>query len=223
MQKTFLALAVAAVSSTTVHGEAWSLGATTGPFIFGHFVERTQTVNTETGSATTKSRLSAATRAGAALDLERDLNDWLAIRLEGTWTRAPLRIKSKSGNQGVTIDAGHLNLTTFVFPLVVHFNRRAALRFHVMGGPAYALYDVRRRTGGGTTLPLFEGTRARWGGAGAVGAGWWWNSRFGVEWQAQEIVTASPFRVSDVAASPRGIHIPKPRNGHTTIGIRYRF
>ena len=24
-------------------------------------------------------------------------------------------------------------------------------------------------------------------------------------------------------SSAQGIHIPKPRNGHTTIGIRYRF
>jgi len=223
MQKTFLALAVLAISWTTARGEAWSLGVATGPFIFGHFVERAVTINNETGSATTKSRLSAATRAGAAVDIERNLNDWLAVRLEGTWTRAPLRIKSKSGDQGVTIDAGNVSVTTFVVPLVVQFNRKGALRFQVMGGPAYALYDVHRRAGGGTTLALFDATRARWGGAGAVGVAWWWNSRFAVEWKAQEIITASPFRVSDIASSPQSIRIPKPRNAHTTIGIRYRF
>ncbi|HMC20869.1 MAG TPA: hypothetical protein VKL19_03385 [Thermoanaerobaculia bacterium] len=223
MQKTFLALAIVAIWSTTARSEAWSLGIATGPFIFGHFLQRTVTINNETGSATTTSRLSAATRAGAAVDVERHLNDWLAVRLEGTWTRAPLRIKSKSGDQGVTIDAGRLNVTTFVVPLVVQFNRKGALRFQVMGGPAYALYDVHRRAGGGTTFALFEGTRARWGGAGAVGAAWWWNSRFSLEWQAREIITTSPFRVSDVASSPQGIRIPKPHNGHTTIGIRYRF
>src|SRR5207249_304625 len=148
-----------------------------------------------------------ATRAGAAINVERQLNEWLAVRLEGTWTRAPLRIKSKSGDQGVTIAAGRLNVTTLVVPLVVQLNRKGALRFQVMGGPAYALYDVHRRAGSGTTLALFEGTRSRWGGAGAVGAVWWWNSRFAVEWQAQEIITASPFRVADVASSPQGIRI----------------
>ena len=93
MQKMLLALAVLAASSTTLRGESWSLGAGVGPFIFGHFVERSVTLNTETGTATTRSRLSAETRAGGEADIERDLNRWFAIRLEGTWTRSPLRAK----------------------------------------------------------------------------------------------------------------------------------
>ncbi len=223
MRKTLRVLAVIAVFCPALRGDAWSFGAATGPFIFGHFVERTVTINTETGSATTKSRLSAATRPGVAVDLERDLNGALAIRVEATWVRAPLRIKSRSGDRGVTLDAGRLNLTTFVVPLVVRFNPHGTFRFHVMGGPAYALYAVHRRSSEGTSVPLFEGTRSRWGGAAAAGVAWWWSRRFAVEWQAQEIVTASPFRASDVAPSPKGVHIPKPRNGHTSVGIRYRF
>ena len=223
MQKMLLALAVLAASSTTLRGESWSLGAGVGPFIFGHFVERSVTLNTETGTATTRSRLSAETRAGGEADIERDLNRWLAIRLEGTWTRSPLRIKSNSGDQGTSIDAGKLSLTTFVVPMIIRLNPKGALRFHVMGGPAYALYDVHRRTGSGVTLPFFQGTRGQWGWAGAVGVAWWWRNNFAVEWQAQEIVTSSPFRIADFAPVSQGIHIPKPRNGHTTIGIRYRF
>lgn len=222
MVKTFLALAVA-VFSTAAYGDAWSIGVGTGPFIFGHFIERTQTISNETGSSTTRSRLSAATRAGAAVDIERELSRWFSIRLEGSWARAPLRIKSQTGDQGVSFDAGKLSVTTLVAPLVVQFNRSGAIRFQAMAGPAYALYDVHRRVGGGTTLPLFEGTRSRWGGAAAVGVAWWWNSRVAVAWQAEEIITASPFRAEDVSPSSQGIHIPKPRNGHTTIGIRYRF
>jgi outer membrane protein with beta-barrel domain len=223
VQKTLLVIALAAAASAPLRAQSWSVGGGAGPFIFGRFVERTVTINTETGSATTHSRLSAETRAGGEADIERGLNRWLALRLEGTWTRSPLRIKSATGDQGVTIDAGRLNLTTLTLPLVIRFNPNSALRFHVLGGPAYAMYNVHRRAAGGETLPLFEGTRGRWGGAGAVGAEWWWTKDFAVEWQAQEILTSSPFRIDDFAPASQGIHIPKPRNGHTTIGIRYRF
>jgi hypothetical protein len=92
-----------------------------------------------------------------------------------------------------------------------------------MAGPAYARYRIDHRTSGGATLPLFEGARGRWGGAVGVGAGWWWSERFGVEWQAEDIVTGSPFRVQDLAASSRGVRIPRPQNGYTTVGIRYRL
>ena|SRR5207245_2516147 len=223
MRHAWLALAAFAAVSSAARAKSWSVGGGIGPFIFGHFVERTASIRNETSTATTTSRLSAETRAGAAADIERNLNEWLALRLEATWIRSPLRIKSKTGDQGATIDAGHLNLTTLVLPIVIRLNPRGAFRFHVMGGPAYAFYNVHARTSGGSTLPLFEGTRARWGGAGAVGVGWWWRSDFAVEWQAQEIITSSPFRIEDFAPTSQGIHIPRPRNGHATIGIRYRF
>ena len=209
-------------AASSACAESWSIGVGAGPFIFGRFVERSVTLHNETGSATTQTRLSAETRAGIEGDIERDLSRRFSIRIEGTWVQSPLRIKSKSGDQGTSIDAGHLNLTTLVVPLVFRINPNGALRFHVMGGPAYAFYNIHRRAAAGTTLSFFEGTRAQWGGAGAVGVGWWWHN-FGVEWQAQEIVTSSPLRAGDFGVAAQGIHIPKPRNGHTTIGIRYRF
>lgn len=202
--------------------QSWSAGAATGPFVFGRFAERTVPIGTETGSAVSRSRLSAATRVGGTADLERSLNDRFAIRAEVDWTRAPLRIKS-GGSEGVNLDAGRVNLTTVVIPAVFRINPHGALQFHLLAGPAYAFYTVHNRVGGGQTFSLFDGTRARWGGAGGAGVEWWWNRQVGVEWEAQDIITASPFRPGDVAPSPKGVHIPKPQNGHTTIGIRYRF
>jgi hypothetical protein len=216
-------LFVVAFLALPLHAEDWSIGGGVGPFIFGHFVERTVRIGTETTGATNRTRLSAATRPGVAADIERDFNRWLSLRLEASWVGSPLRIKSQSGDQGTTIDAGRLNLTTFVLPLVIHINPNGAFRFHVMGGPAYAFYNLHRRAGSGVTLPFFEGTREVWGGAGAVGAGWYLRRNFGIEWQAEYIVTRSPFRAADFAPISTGITIPKPRNGHTTIGLRYRF
>lgn len=221
MRKALLTLAVLAASSA--HAESWSIGGGVGPFVFGRFVERTVTLNNGTSSATTTTRLSAETRAGAGANIEAPLNRRFAVRLEATWVRSPLRIKSKSGDQGTSIDAGRLNLTTFVVPVVFRINPNGSFRFDVMGGPAYAFYDIHRQTSSGASLSFFEGTRAQWGGAGAVGVEWWWRQSFAVEWQAEEIVTSSPFRAADFGAAAQGIHIPKPRNGHTMIGIRYRF
>jgi len=110
-----------------------------------------------------------------------------------------------------------------VVPVIFRINPRGALRFELLGGPAYALYSVHRRAGGGVTAPLFEGTRGRWGGAAGVGAAWWWSAHFAVEGRVQDIVTSSPFRKTDIVASGQGVHIPKPQNGHTSVGIRYRF
>jgi len=223
MRKRLLLITMLGLCAPNLFGQSWSIAGGTGPFIFGRFAERTMAIGNEAGSATTKSRLSAATRAGLAVDIEHSLNDRLAVRLETTWTRAPLRIKAAGSSQGIDFDAGKVNLTTFVVPLVVRLNPHGALRFDVFGGPAYALYNVHRRVGGGATVPLFEGTRGRWGGAGGLGVAWWWTSRFAAEWQAQDIVTGSPFKPTDIAPAGKGVHIPKPQNGHTTIGIRYRF
>ena len=126
--------------------ENWSIGGAIGPFVFGQFAERTVVINTETGTGKTTSRLSAATRPGAAADIERDFNDWLAVRLEAAWTQSKLRLKSSGGGTGVTIDSGRVNVTTFVVPFVVRLNR-GSIRFHLMGGPAYALYNMRLQTG----------------------------------------------------------------------------
>jgi len=136
------ALLFFALVATPLCADEWSIGGGVGPFVFGHFVERTVRLGTETDGATNRTRLSAGTRAGVAADVERDLNRWLALRLEASWVGAPLRIKSANGDQGTNIDAGRLNLTTFVLPLVIRINPNGTFRFHVMGGPAYAFYNI---------------------------------------------------------------------------------
>jgi hypothetical protein len=214
-------LAALLLFTTTAHAQNWSLGVGTGPFVFGDFVKRSSTVGTETGSTTTTSRLSAATRPGIEADLERDFGRWLGIRAGVAWTYAPLRIKG-SGSGGVTFDGGHVGVTTIVLPLVVNLNR-GSFRFHLMGGPAYALYHGNARGGGGTGFPIFAGTRGRAGWTAGGGAAWWWSNRFGVEGEISDTVTASPFRVEDIATTGKGIEIPRAENVHTTVGIRYRF
>jgi len=223
VRKILLAATILIAASPDTRAENWSLGVATGPFVFGRFADRTVTISTEGQSATTKTRLSAATRPGAAVDIERSLGDRFAIRLEGTWTSAPLRIKSASGSQGVTLDAGKINVTALAAPVVFRINPRGAIRFELLGGPAYALYNVHRTASGGVTASLFDGTRGRWGGAAGAGVAWWWSKSFAVEGRVQDIVTSSPFRPTDITPSGAFVHIPKPQNGHTTIGIRYLF
>src|SRR5947207_4154648 len=96
--------------------DGWSIGAGTGPFAFGYFLQRTTAIGNGAGSGVTRSRLSANTRPGGFADLERDFNDWLGLRLDAAWTRAPMRIKSLGGS-GVTFDAGHANILTFALPV----------------------------------------------------------------------------------------------------------
>ena len=39
-------------------------------------------------------------------------------------------------------------------PLILRINPHGAFRFHLLGGPAYALYDVHRISAGGVTAPF---------------------------------------------------------------------
>jgi hypothetical protein len=220
---TLLALCVFLLAADPSKADGWSVGVGTGPFVFGDFAERRTLVTTELGGVSTSARLSAATRPGGSADLERDINGWLGVRLDAAWTRAPMRVKG-SGGSGVTIDAGRASITTFALPLVVHINRHGAFRVHLAAGPAYGIYSMKGRAGGGATLPLFEGTHGRWGGVAGGGLGWWLSDRFAVEGEIDDIVTSSPFKRSDFGSSTFGrLKIPKTHNVHTTAGIRYRF
>lgn len=214
-------LAALLLFTPATYAQNWSVGAGTGPFVFGRFVERTSTIGTEVGTTTTTTRLSAATRPGLEANVERDFGRWLGLRLGASWTYAPLRVKG-SGNSGVNIDAGHVGVTTVSLPLVVNLNR-GSFRFHLMGGPAYALYHGNARAGGGTGFPLFSGTRGRAGAMAGGGVAWWWSHRFGVEGEISDTVTSSPFLISDVSTTGKGIKILRPQNVHTIVGLRYRF
>lgn len=209
----FLAALIFVTPAATAQN--WSVGGGIGPFVFGHFVEKTSVVGTEQGTSTTTSNLSAATRPGVAADIERDFGRWLGVRLGASWTYAPLRAS------GVNLEAAHIGVTTFVLPVVLNLNR-GDFRVHLMAGPAYALYHGNARGGGATSFPLFNGTRGRAGGMAGGGVAWWLSNRFGLEGEISDTVTASPFRLADLP-SAKGVRIVKPQNVHTTVGIRYRF
>ena len=223
MKKSLLILAACAVVITPLQAQNWSFGAGAGPFVFGDFVRRTLLTGNEGASGQQTTRLSASTRPGLSVDLERNLGgDRFAIRLEGTFTHAPLAVKG-SGSGGVALDAGKINVSTFMTPLVIRLNPRGTFRFHIMGGPAYALYNISRRSNSTSTLSPFTGTRARWGAGLGGGLDWQWSPRFAVEGQIADITTTSPFKRSEFPAGLARVKIPRTRNVHTTIGLRYRF
>jgi len=201
--------------------QSWSIGAGTGPFKFGKFAVRTLRAGTEQpGTVVTKTKLSAATRPGAVFDIERGFNDRFALRLQGTFTQAPLAVRPESGG-GVALSAGRVDVTTLTLPLIINLNPRGRFRFHIKGGPAYAIYHIKQTSTPAAATP-FEGTRSRIGGVAGVGVVWWWSNRFGVEGEVLDIITSSPLRKSDFVG-PGSISIPKSQNEHATIGLRFRL
>jgi len=198
----------------------WSIGVGTGPFVFGDFVERTlRPVGGEEPADPITLTLSAATRAGLAVDVEHGFSERWAVRLEGTFTRAPLSIK-QGDDDGVDLDSGELDVATFTLPILFRINPNGTFRFHVFGGPAYAIYEVSGRSQ--ASLPVTEYTRNEWGAVAGIGASWWLSDRFAIEGAASDIVTTSPFDELDDAGTP-GIDVKKPHNVHTTIGVRWRL
>lgn len=222
MLKSMCFLMLFAATTIPAAAQSWSAGLGTGPFVFGDFVRRTLLTGNEGGSGEQTTRLSASTRAGLTADIERNLGDRFAIRLEGTFTRAPLAVKG-STSDGVSLDAGKITVGTFVIPLVLRLNPRGTFRFHVMGGPAYAVYDISRRSNASATLAPFTGSRARWGAAFGGGVSWQWTRTFAVEGQITDIATPSPFQRTDFPSAFGRTEIPRTHNVHTTIGLRYRF
>ena len=201
--------------------QEWSVGGGTGAFVYGDFVRRTLLPTTGNGSASpTQIKLTGKTRPGVLADIERDFSDRFAIRLEGSFTHARVAVRDEGGSE-VGIDAGKLDVSTFMLPLVFRINPHGSLRFHLLGGPAYAMYRV-RQTVGTSQIPLFRGSRNRWGFAGGAGAAWWFGNRLAAEGQVTDIDTASPFEKSDFAAAAL-VKIPRTHNVHTTLGLRYRF
>jgi hypothetical protein len=209
-----------------VHADGWSLGAGTGPFIFGKFAERTQGIRNEENTAVLHSTLSAATRPGASADLNLDLARRVSLRADVTWTRAPLRLESRGGS-GVTLTAGDVHVTSLAVPLVFHLITGGAFELSLLGGPAAAHYQLHRSAQAPTSLPLFTSGRTRLGGMAGASLAWWLSRRFAIEGQLTDTVTASPFRRENIASSSgltaASVSIPKTENVHTTVGIRYRF
>jgi hypothetical protein len=208
--------------SLPLGAQDWSIGVASGPFVFGDFLERRirPTSNGEPQEPVTMV-LSAATRPGLLVDIERNLGRRWAVRAEGTFTRSPLSVKEK-GSDGFAVDAGDLDVTTVMVPIVFRINPRGSFRFHVHGGPAYAMYRSHARANAVGMVPLFRGTRSKFGGAFGGGVGWWVSERFAIEGNVTDIITSSPFEEDELPDTP-GIHVPRPHNVHTTVGLRWRF
>jgi opacity protein-like surface antigen len=220
MKISALALLLFAVT-LPVAAQDWSVGVGTGPFVFGDFLERTLRAGNETGNQDEGTlTLSAATRAGVAVDLERSFSERFAMRLEGTFTRSPLAIKGQ--DEGIEIDAGELDVATFSVPFVYRINPRGTFRFHVQAGPALAMYRIDTGENAGGSEPAFEGTQQEWGVTFGGGVAWWLSDRFAVEGALTDTITTSPIDRDDLPDVP-GYEIPKPHNVHTTVGLRYRF
>lgn len=220
--KKILTIAVALlVTAPPLAAQDWSFGVATGPFVFGDFFKQTLTLaNPDPGDPITMV-LSARVRPGLAVDIERSFGERWAVRLEGTFTRAPLEAKQEGGD-GVELEAGEMDATTFMLPLIFRINPRGSFRFHLLAGPALAIYRAEAREGAPRTLPVFIGTHQEWGVAFGGGVGWWLSDRFAIEGNITDTITTSPFDRENFPDVP-GIEIPKPHNVHTTIGARWRF
>ena len=206
----FLALPAAAAD--------WSIGVSSGPFVFGDFVERHLRIGIPPTGVIVTSTLSAKTRAGLSVDLQRRLSNRWSVRAEGTFTRAPLT----TGSESVTLDSGQIEVATLALPVIFNINRGGSFRFYLYGGPAYGAYRIERQTNATGSIGTFAGTRAEWGGEAGGGVAWMWSDRFSVEGEIADIVTGSPFREEDLS-SARGTNVLTPHNVHTKLGIRYRF
>lgn len=222
MKKLLPALLFSALPALSLAAQEWSVGVRTGAFVFGDFVERR--LRAGTGNNPSEIHvvvLSAATRPGLAVDIERELADRWAIRAQGTFTRAPLTVEGEDGDEdGFEIDAGDLDVATFSLPLVFRINTGGTFRFHLLGGPAYAAYRMEGPQN--ATINIVGGTRSAWGIVGGAGVAWMLSDRFALEGNISDIVTSSPFDRDDFPDVP-GIDILRPHNVHTTVGIRWSF
>jgi hypothetical protein len=220
MSKSAAFVLVALAIALPATAQNWSLGAGSGPFVFGDFLERRlRPVNGAGAEAPTTLILSAATRAGLTIDVERALANRWALRLEGTFTRSDLSIKDSKGDDSLDLDAGEIDVTTLVLPVVFRINRTGALRFHLMGGPAYAMYKTSPPAHSGE-ISLSDRTSNEWGVEFGGGVAWWPSERFAVEGNLSDIVTTSPFSELD---DPPTTRANKTHNVHTTVGVRWRF
>lgn len=216
MKKNLHILLLLLALTTPLHAQDWSLGVHGGPFVFGDFAERSLRIGTGEGPQPAESStLTAASRAGLAVDLERSLGERWGVRAEATFTRSELAIGSTEDEQ-FAIDAGELDVVTFTLPIVYRINRGGTFRFHLMAGPAYAAYRVKG------TPAVFTGTRAEWGAAFGGGIAWRWSERFSVEGNLTDIITESPIRETDFPTA-RNLEIPETHNVHTTVGLRWKF
>ena len=219
MMKKLTIAALLLASALPVTAQDWSLGVSSGPFVFGDFFERTVRVGDENPAGEQTIVLSADTRAGLAVDLERSLGERWAIRAEGTFTRSPMTITQKGNTGEFELDAGDLDVTTIAVPIIFRLNPNGSFRFYLLGGPAVAIYKLDAPS---TTQLGFNDTQNESGVAFGGGVAWWLSNRFALEAKITDTITTSPLDENDFDDAP-GAEVKKPHNGHGTLGLRWRF
>ncbi len=219
MMKKLTVAALLLLAALPLSAQDWSLGVSTGPFVFGDFLERRVRVGNGGTDGSQVIVLSADTRAGLAVDLERSFSERWAVRAEGTFTRSPMTISQEGTTGEFEVDAGDLDVTTFALPLVFRINPNGSFRFNILGGPALAIYKL---DAPGNTQPVFDETQQEWGVAFGGGVAWWISDRFAIEAKITDTITTSPLDEDDFDDSP-GTDVKNPHNGHGTLGVRWRF
>jgi opacity protein-like surface antigen len=224
MMKKLTLAALLLLSALPLAAQQWSFGVGAGPFAFGNFVERRlRPTSGGTSGGSTKLFLTAATKPGVSVDLERKLTHRFAVRFEGAFTRAPLATEvSGGGSEPTEIEGGDLDVATFMVPLVFRINRAGAFRFHLLAGPALAAYRAQTPSNVDGATAAFDGTKTEWGIAAGGGVGWWLSDRFAIEANITDTMTSSPFDRDQFPDVP-GIDIPRPQNVHSTLGLRWTF
>lgn len=217
-----LLLSLLALAPTELAAQKWSVGAGAGPFVFGDFANRTLRLATEDETAEHTITLTAATRPGLVVGIEREFGERWALRAQGTFTRAPLEVQIED-EDGVELESGDMDVATLAFPIVYRVNPRGSFRFILFTGPAHAAYQLKDQIAGVRDVPLFTGTRSTWGVIAGGGVAWHLSNRIAIEALIDDTVTSSPFRRSDLSGSASGLEIPRTHNVHTSAGLRYRF
>lgn len=221
------ALSLLLLTAAPLSAGDWRINLGTGPFVFGNLAEKKSTISNSEQTVHITSSISAATRPGASVDLERDLNSRFSLRLGSTFTRSPVAVKTKSSNDdpssdGVNLDVGDLNVTTLDLAAVFRFNSGGSLRPYIFAGPGYAIYNMKSEPDGPD--PLFEGTRGRLGAVAGAGLEWWWRENFAVRAELSDVYTQALLKRSDFSGpTPESLELSKPHNVHTVFGITYRF
>lgn len=227
MRTVVISIVFAMLTPTIAHGGDWRVGVASGPFIFGDFAERTSRITNGVDTIRVTSSLSAETRAGVAVDLERSFNDRFSLRLDATFTRAPLAIKTESNDDddpdedGVSLTVGEMDATTLALTFAWRFNRGGRIRPYLFAGPAWVLYDFDRNEKTGA-IPIFEGTRERAAIVAGGGAEWWISDRFALRGELSDTYSEAPLEESDFSGV-RSVEIEEPHHVHTTVGVKYRF
>ena len=204
----------------------WTVGASAGPFFSGRFAESQVTIVNGESTVRISRSLTAKTRAGLLLDVERRFNDRVSFRFEAGINEAPLSISTDDDDtpdDGTSLEAGEMRVMTFSIPLVFRFNRAGSLRPYILAGPAYSLYDFEPNQSTGS-VPIFDGTRGRLGATAGAGLDWWLSDRLAIFAQTSDIYTRAPLNADDFEGPrPRSYSIENPHNVRTSVGLRYSF